>query len=85
MFKMLNNRQEILEFLVESKVIPAIAVQGILHSNHNTHAAQIAQILDSAVKEEQLQLVDYEWNILPIEKLCLTIVSDVTKKEFRYR
>jgi len=85
MFKVLNNRQEILEFLAETKVIKLVDVQDILLTNHNTHAGQIAALLSGAVKEEQLQLVDYEWSILPVEKMLLTIVSDSTKKEWRYR
>ena len=84
LFKLLHCRQDILEFLAEEKVIPTVAVQDILHQDHNTHAAQIVTILDNAVKEEQLQLVDYEWSILPIERICLTVVSNSTKKEFRY-
>ena len=82
LFKKAQCRQELLEFLAEEKVIPHISVQDILHSNHNTHASQIAMILDGAAKEEQLQLVDYEWTILPVTKIKLTIVSNNTKKEF---
>jgi predicted HTH transcriptional regulator len=85
MFGVLRNRQEILEFLAEQKVITKTDIQTILLTNHNTHAGQIATLLENAVKEEQLQLVDYEWSILPVEKMCLTIVSDSTKKEWRYR
>ena len=84
LFKLLQCRQDILEFLVEEKVLPQVAVQDILHQQHTTHAAQIATLLDNAVKEDQLQLVDYEWTILPVERLCLTIVSNNTKKEFKY-
>ena len=85
MFTVLKNREEILEFLSDEKIIPRTQIQDVLLSNHNTHAGQLASILDNAVKEEQLQLVDYEWSILPVEKMCLTIVSNSTKKEFRYR
>lgn len=82
LFKKAQCRQEVLEFLAEEKIIPQVSVQDILHSNHNTHASQIAFILDSAEKEESLQLVDYEWVILPVSKIKLTIVSNNTKKEF---
>lgn len=84
LFKLLACRQEILEFLAEEKVIPQVAVQDILHSTHQTHAAQMATIMDVAVKEGQLQLVDYEWTILPVERVSLTIVSNNTKKEFKH-
>lgn len=84
LFKLLQCRQEVLEFLAEEKVIPQVSIQDILHTNHNTHAAQIATLLDSAVKEDQLQLVDYEWAILPVERISLTIVSNTTKKEFKH-
>ena len=84
LFKLLQCRQDILEYLAEEKVIPEVAVQDILHQQHQTHASQIATILENALKEERLQLVSYEWNVLPNEQLCLTIVSDNNKKEFKY-
>ena len=82
LFKKLACRQDILEFLAEEKVIPRVMVQDILHQNHNTHAGQLATLLDSAVKEDRLQLVDYEWSVLPVEKLRLTVVSNNLKREW---
>ena len=84
LFSLLQCRQELLEFLAEEKIIEPVQVQDILHTNHNTHASQIATLLDNAAKEEQLQLVNYEWTILPQQSIRLTIVSDNTKKEFKY-
>ena len=84
LFKLLQCRQELLEFLTEEKIIEPIRIQEILHSNHNTHASQIATILNEAETKEQLQLVEYDWSILPVQTICLTLVSNNAKREFKY-
>jgi hypothetical protein len=35
-------------------------------------------------KEGKLQLLEYEWNLLPIERIKITVVTDRNSKEFTY-
>lgn len=84
LFKKLQCRTEILQFLRDEKLISDDLMQTILHENHLTHTTKIAMLLNDLVKEEKLQLVDYEWTVLPKEFLKLTIVSAEDKKEFFY-
>ena len=84
MFDRLKNRSDILEFLKLHKLINDDVMQNILHENHRTHSTVIASLLQDLVKEEKVQLVSYDWTILPIEIMKLTIVTETDKKEFMY-
>jgi hypothetical protein len=84
LFDVLRCKAEILQFLKDERVINDDQMQSILHSNHTTHSTRIAGLLDESLKADKLQLVDYEWTILPHERLSLTLVSQNAKKEFVY-
>lgn len=82
LFEVLQCRVDILQFLKDEKLINDDAMQTILHDQHQTHSTKIAMLLEELLKEEKLQLVSYEWSILPKELLSLTIVATNAKKEF---
>jgi hypothetical protein len=84
LFELLGCRTDILVWLKEEKLMSDDAVQTLLNENHATHAAKLASILAELQKADKLQLVDYEWTILPNELMKLTAVSRNTKKEWVY-
>lgn len=84
LFELTKCRTELLQFLKDEKVINDDRMVRILHDHHATHSTQIAGLLEELHKKETLQLVDYEWTILPRELIRLTIVTNTTKKEFLY-
>ena len=84
LFDTLKCRSDILDYLKEEKLISDDVAQGILHDNHTQHASKIASILEELARADKLQLVDYEWTILPKELVKLTLVSRNNKKEFAY-
>lgn len=84
LFKKLQCRVEILGFLRDEKIISDDVVAHILNDPHNTHSTQIFSLLEKLQKEDKLQLVDYEWAILPKELIKLTLVTHSTKREFTY-
>ena len=83
-FDLLKCRTAILEYLKEEKLITDDFMQGLLNEHYSSHATRIAGLLAQLNKEDKLQLVDYEWTILPFERLKLTLVSNTGKKEFEY-
>ena len=83
-FDLLKCRTLILEYLKEEKLITDDMVQTLLNEHHSSHAPKIYNILTELNKSDKLQLVDYEWTILPFEHLKLTLVSHSGKKEFEY-
>lgn len=84
LFDLLKCRNEILEFLKEEKLISDDVMQTILHEHHSGHAAKITTMLAEFQQADKLQLVDYEWTILPKELVQLTVVSRNTKKVWVY-
>ena len=84
LFKRLQCRMEILQFLKTENVINDDTVAHLINEPHNTHAQLIFSLLNELQKKEKVQLVDYEWTILPKEFLKLTLVTDNSKKEFTY-
>lgn len=84
MFKLLKCRQEILDFLKGEKLITDDVAQLILHDHHQTHSTKIVSLLEELQTKDDLQLVDYEWTILPKELMKLTLVSKSARKEFVY-
>ena len=84
LFKVLHCRNDILEYLKVQKLIDDNTMQALLHEQHTTHSTRIAGLLEGLVAEERVQLVSYEWTVLPKELMKLTIVTDTDKKEFVY-
>ena len=82
LFKNLHCRLEILNFLESQKLITSIESQKILNQNHQTHAIQILNLLNKLKDEGELQLVDFEWTLLPQLKMRLFIVGKSDSKEW---
>lgn len=84
LFDLLKCRNSLLEYLKEEKLISDDVMQNMLAEHYSTHASKIAFLLQDLQKSDQLQLLDYEWSILPFERLKLTLVTRTGKKEFEY-
>ena len=84
LIKKLKCRTEFLQFLVGEKLITDDVMANTLHGQHFTHSTAIFTILNDLQKSEKLQLVDYEWTILPKELIRLTLVTESARKEFTY-
>lgn len=84
LFALLKCKVDLLQFLKEEEVISDDTMQRLLIEHHTAHCTKIAGILADAVKENKIQLADYEWSILPVEIVKLTIVTNRTKREFEY-
>ncbi len=48
------------------------------------HAKEIQQILRNLQVTNKLQLLNYEWNVLPVENICISIITDRNQKEFSF-
>lgn len=84
MFELLKNKLEILEYLKMERLITDDEMQRFLNESHTQHASRLAFCLEDLLLHEKLQLADYEWTILPVEMLKLTIITATSKKEFAY-
>lgn len=50
--------------------------------NSSDHAKEVQLILRDLQVREKLQLLEYEWSVLPVENIKITIITDRDSKEF---
>lgn len=46
------------------------------------HAKEVQSILRNLQIEGKLQLLEYQWNVLPVENITIAIITDRNQKEF---
>lgn len=84
LFDVLKCKEQLLNFLLEQKMVNLEERDHIVLSHHSHHAPKICSILEIASNSETIQLLDYEWSILPQEKIALTIVTERDKLLLTY-
>ena len=48
------------------------------------HAKEIQQILRDLQLKSRLQLLVYEWNVLPVENICISIITERNQANFSF-
>lgn len=84
LFKKTSARTDILDFLVEDKLITIAFKQEFLNEHSSMHPTRLASLLKEFKDSEKLILVSYEWRLLPEEFMSLILVSPTAKREFTY-
>lgn len=84
LFDMLNCKLDLLDFLESEKVVTYSQKMDLLHTPKSGHAGKIVNMLHALCEDNKLQLVSYDWVVLPSEVMKLSIVTDNMKKEFTY-
>jgi|SRR5687768_3090305 len=72
--------EELLQFLVEEFLLTKEQLQVIRSSPEQAKLLQAK--LASLSKDRLIQLLEFEWTILPVERIKLTVVTDRGHKEF---
>ena len=73
---------EFTEWLIEHKISKKDDFIGL---NRNKERAEyIYEVLNQAVEDEKLQLLDFEWILLPKEVIKIMCVTLLEKKVFTY-
>ena len=82
----LNDLQDsysmILEFLISEALISSAEVKAMRASSEIAKKLQLH--LAQASAEGKLQLLSYEWTILPVERVRILIVTNRASKEFSF-
>lgn len=73
---------DVLEFLVSEKLIAPEAVKEAKLSPETPKV--VHQMLADLSTTEKVQLLEYEWTILPVERIKILFVTDRNSKEFTY-
>jgi hypothetical protein len=71
----------IMDFLLAEDLMTREERKGLLASSD---VAKSLQAFLGNMKGKQLQLLEYEWVLLPEERLKVTIITDRNNKEFSY-
>lgn len=75
-------RDQILSFLVEESVITKDDTKTIFTSSNQSKATQ--ELLNKLKQKNLIQLLEYEWVVLPVERIKVTIVTDRNSQEFTF-
>jgi hypothetical protein len=74
--------EEWLDFLIEDKLLAKEDIAAFRLENDK--ALWIHTLLNKAKKDERVLLLDFEWSLLPIERIKVTLVTQRNTKEFTY-
>lgn len=80
--KMSGCYAEIVQFLLDEKIIdqPTLIQLGMEYDKETS----LCEILFKSSKQEKIQLLDFEWSILPVERIRLKIVTDMSTVEYTH-
>ena len=73
---------ELLDFLINEKFIDSKVYQNMDNNKSIAQATYLA--INTALSDGVLLLADFEWSLLPRERVHITIVAPKIHKEFSY-
>lgn len=82
LLKLSHCTDEMMQFLVNDKLLNDQEVQAI--RNAVDQPRLILSTLEGLKKQDKLLLLDFEWLLLPVERLKLTLITEREKREFVY-
>jgi hypothetical protein len=77
-----NAYLEICEWLLERKLITDLQIES--HTRLDERAQLIFNILEEAVERPDFQMIDWEWQVLPLELIKITCITETEVKVFSY-
>lgn len=82
LFKKNQSYYEICNWLLEQKLTTAQEVSE--YTRDQERAEFLYNKFEKEFKEERFMLLDYEWSVLPLEQIKITIVTEREEKVFSY-
>src|ERR1035438_1673728 len=76
------SQDEMLAFMLAESLITKEEIAGIKRAPDQAKVLQAH--LASISKDNRIQLLEYQWDFLPVERLKVLIVTDRNSKEFSY-
>lgn len=73
---------DIVNWLIEQRITTLQDAKG--QTRDQEKAEFLYYSLKKGVEMEKIQLLDYEWSVLPLEQIKITCITDREKKEFTY-
>lgn len=83
LFKLADCYTELVEFMIQEKILGKSDLTSLkLDSNKPRF---LLDILKKAVKDDKLLLLDFNWIILPVERIRIHLVTERSTKELAYK
>jgi hypothetical protein len=79
--ELLSTNETIVEYLVSEGLMQKDEQKAMMAGSD---VAKALQLFLGKMKGNKLQLLEYEWVLLPEERLKVTIISDRNSREFSY-
>ena len=79
---MTGQLEEILQFLKLEGLVDDNQMKSVTLGAD--HAKEIQGILKDLQVKNKLQLLEYEWNVLPVENILITIITERNQREFGF-
>lgn len=73
---------DIVDFLIEESIMDASELPYL--KREVDIPKQIWKLVNDAKQKQKVMLFDFEWQILPVERIKITIVSDRSNRIFSY-
>jgi len=73
---------DIMSFLVEEKLMDLDLAKKVKQSSDE--AKEIHAVLKNLSKADKIQLLEFEWTILPVEIIKINLVTNRNNKQFTY-
>lgn len=77
---MTGQLEDILSFLKLENLIDDNQMKSVKLSSD--HPKEVRGILQDLKSKQKLQLLQYEWSVLPVENISITVITDRNQKEF---
>lgn len=74
--------EDIVSFLKDEKLINDVDLKSI--KNSSDRAKETQNILKKLSSNGDIQLLEYRWSLLPVEKIAIHIVTNKNQKQFSF-
>ena len=81
--KLINFYDDLIEFLLQQKIITSEQHKSFyLEREKDKH---LCEILFTAVRDDFIQLLTFDWVLLPDERIQIKVITDRDTKEYVYK
>lgn len=74
--------EDIIQFLKLEQLVDDNQMKSVKLSADR--AKEVQQILRNLQVTNKLQLLVYEWNVLPVENICISIITERNQRDFSF-
>ena len=82
LFKLTGCYEDMVQYLIDEKIVTLDDV--VTMSLEQDKEKELCDALFIASRREKIQLLQFDWVVLPVERLRVKLVTEMSTKEFTY-